>query len=81
MKTQEKTATYKPQRPREKSTLMIPPSAIGRFRTQLSASIPRNILQEGGLVEQQGVLVDGPGQGWGSHMGELMLEGGLAEGT
>lgn len=33
------------------------------------------------MVEQQGVMVDGPGQGWGSPMGELMLEGGLAERT
>lgn len=33
------------------------------------------------MVEQHGVMVDGPGQGWGSHTGELMLEGGLAEGT
>lgn len=33
------------------------------------------------MVEQHGVMVDGPGQGWGSHTGELMLEGRLAEGT
>ena len=35
VKTQEKTATYKPQRPREKSTLMIPPSAIGQNKLLL----------------------------------------------
>lgn len=31
-------------------------------------------------MEQQGVMVNGPGQGWGGHIGELMLEGGWQRG-
>ena len=31
-------------------------------------------------MEQQGSVADGPGQGWGGHTWELMLEGGPGRG-